>query len=162
MRLNFLLGVCAVVMLAVAGVSCSKKGNDGGDGGVAIQPNGWMLISWNEDTTLFGRVYLELGTDRFTLYQQIGNLTSAGYVSYTGTCRMTADSENGTILSGTYSDGEPWAHSYRVESMTDTELRLVSLDEQIESVYERVVIPDYVKEAPVTLPSRSESVLPLL
>ena len=76
MRLNFLLGVCAVVMLAVAGVSCSKKGNDGGDGGVAIQPNGWMLISWNEDTTLSGRVYLELGTDRFTLYQQIGNLSA--------------------------------------------------------------------------------------
>ncbi len=161
MRLNFLLGVCAVVMLAVAGGSCSKKGSDG-DGGVAIQPNGWKLISWNDHTALSGHVYLELEAERFTLYQQIGNLTSAGYVSYTGSCRFTADSENGTILSGVYSDGEPWARSYRVESMTDTELRLVSLDEQIESIYERVVIPDYVKEAPVSLPSRSGTVLPLL
>lgn len=150
-------------MVAFVSGSCSKKGgaDEGSGPSVVPNPDGWELVSWNGDREIAGRVYLELEAARFTLYQQIGDLSSAGFTAYTGSCTFTSDARLGTVLSGVYSDGTPWARSYRVETMTDSELQLVSLDEQIVSRYERVVIPDYVKEAPVTLPSRSETARPL-
>lgn len=160
MRWNFLC--TALLMFALVSSSCSKKGED--DGGTVAVPNpdGWELVSWNGDREIAGRVYLELQAESFTLYQQIGNLGSAGYTTYRGSCTFTSDAELGTVLSGVYSDGTPWAQRYRVETMTDTALRLVSIDEQIVSEYERVVIPDYVKESPVTMPSRAVVPAPLL
>lgn len=151
----------ALLTLVLLGTSCSKRSDDGGST-VILNPDGWELVSWNGDRTIAGRVYLELQTTSFTLYQQIGNLESVGYTTYRGSCTFTTDAGLGTVLSGVYSDGTPWARSYRVETMTDTELRLVSIDEQIVSEYERVVIPDYVKEAPVTMPSRAVGSGPLL
>lgn len=145
------LALWAVMLLSLVNVSCSKKGND--EGGAALSSyDGWMLASWGGDETIAGRIYLSFSGDGFTLYQQIGDLSTAGFTRYTGTCVFA---ENGKLLSGTYSDGTPWRTEYVVLAHTDTELRLLSVQENIESVYVPVQIPDSVKDAPLALASRS-------
>lgn len=148
MKWNLLLWL--VVLLGVANGSCSKKGSD--EGVSAPIPDGWMLTSWGGDESIAGRVYLSFSGDGFTLYQQIGDPSASGFTKYTGTCAFT---ENGRLLSGVYSDGTPWRSSYVVEVNAGSELRLLSIQENIESVFVPVQIPDYVKDEPLSLASRS-------
>lgn len=160
MRWKLLLGA---LLLAVASVSCSKRG--GGSDEAApdpVVPDGWELVSWVGNAEIAGRIYLQLADGRFTLYQQVGSLTTAGYKVYDGTYAFTTDPEQGTLLSGTYSDGEPWRWTYRVETMTETELLLFALGEEVESLYRRTVIPDHVKEPSVEIASRSAGLEPFL
>lgn len=148
------------MLFAVLHVGCSKKGGETGKEGEETPiSDGWELTSWGESSALAGRIYLQFEGDRFTLYQQIGDLATAGYKQYTGTYTVTVDSR-GEVLSGRYSDGTPWLRSYLVELRTDAELRLRSLDEEIVSVYASVVIPVYVKMAPAPIPASSRGKIP--
>ena len=149
----------AVVLFAVALASCSKKSSDEGFRQPAA--DGWELVSWNGNTDLAGYIYLQFDAGRFTLYQHVGTLVS-GYTQYTGTYTLAEDPAYGTLLSGSYSDGTPWARSYVVESWTEKELRMRSLDEAIVSVYGSVVIPARVKEEPIAFPSRGVAEEPFL
>ena len=151
MRWN--LALCVVVMWVVGSVSCSKRSGEDTGGSEPVD-QGWELISWDGGTAIAGHVFLQLADNRFTLYQSIGDLSTAGYLSYTGTYTLTESSEQGTLLRGVYADGNPWKRVYVVEAWTSSELRLRSLDEQIVSVYAWSVIPDYVKLDPVTIRSR--------
>lgn len=150
------LRIFGLVLLSVLMVvSCLKKKDEGGDGETMLLSDGWKLVSWNGHTEIAGSVYLQLEDDgTFTLYQQVGNLATAGYRKFTGTYRIEGDDATGQVMSGSYSDGTSWAASYLLESRTSEELRLRSLPENIVSVYERIVIPEYVKLSPVTVSSR--------
>lgn len=151
------------MMLAVANVSCSKSDGAGeAGGGAAANPDGWELAFLNGSTAIAGHVYLELSDRSFTLYQQIGDLMTSGFKSYTGSCTFASDPELGVVLSGVYSDGTPWARRYLVESYTDSELRLRSIDEEFVSVYRRAEIPAYVREKAVAIPSRGGDGVPFL
>lgn len=155
MRWDHLFG--GVLLTVALTLSCSKKGGgDEGDGTGNPEPDGWMLVSWNDDTAIAGHVYLQLSDNLFTLYQAVGDLATAGYRQYTGTYTLTEDPDQGLLLSGEYSGGTPWVGgTYVVETWTESELRLRSLDEGIVSVYAWEVIPEYVKRDPVTTASRS-------
>lgn len=150
------LRIFGLVLLSVLTVvSCSKKADDGDDGEVTLLSDGWKLVSWNGHTEIAGSIYLQLESDgTFALYQQVGDLATAGYRKFTGTYRIEDDEATGQVMSGTYSDGTPWAASYLLESRTSEELRLRALPENIVSVYARIVIPEYVKLSPVTVSSR--------
>ncbi len=151
MPMKWNLALLSVMLLSLVNVSCSKKSGD--EGGVTPSMyDGWMLTSWNGDESIAGRVYLSFSDDRFTLYQQIGDLSTSGFTKYTGTCTFAG---NGKLLTGVYSDGTPWRTEYVVETHTDTELRLLSVQENIESVFRAVQIPGHVKIEPLAGSSRS-------
>lgn len=151
MPMKWNLALLSVMLLSLVNVSCSKKSGD--EGGVTPSMyDGWMLTSWNGDESIAGRVYLSFSDDRFTLYQQIGDLSTSGFTKYTGTCTFAG---NGKLLTGVYSGGTPWRTEYVVETHTDTELRLLSVQENIESVFRAVQIPGHVKIEPLAGSSRS-------
>lgn len=109
MPMKWNLALLSVMLLSLVNVSCSKKSGD--EGGVTPSMyDGWMLTSWNGDESIAGRVYLSFSDDRFTLYQQIGDLSTSGFTKYTGTCTFAG---NGKLLTGVYSDGTPLADRIR-------------------------------------------------
>lgn len=153
MRWRFVIGTLLTGFLFAAG--CSKSSGGSGDEPAPAVPDGWELTEWHGDKAIAGLVYLQFADGRFTLYQRIGDLSTAGYTVYTGSYTLTEDSAQGRLLSGAYSDGEPWLDSYVVEAWTGSELRLRAISDEIVSVYTKVVIPNYVKEAPVSTASLS-------
>lgn len=105
--------------------------------------DGWMLTKWDDSSELAGKVYLQLESDGdFFLYQCV---TTPGFKKYTGTYTVTAETGE-QVLSGTYTGGTAWKDSYRIESRGDKIMVMTSVGEQIVSEYERVVVPEYVKE----------------
>lgn len=84
--------------------------------------------------------YLAINADgRFELYQKSGTQTIR-FDKFTGTCSYQEG-----LLSGTYSDGEPWASRYRVTFEEDT-LVLTSYNLLEIKKYEKTSIPEDVKE----------------
>lgn len=160
------LTLFALVILSVlTSVSCSKNSGGGGDeggdtGSTTTVPRGWELTSWNDNTAIAGYVYLQFGDDgTFTLYQEIGETSTAGYEKLTGTYVIEEDPDSNRIISGRYSDDTPWSEdTYIIESWTETEIRWRSVSEGIVSVYTWVELPDYVVEPSVSASSRSASV----
>ena len=119
----------------------------------------WELTSWNDNTAIAGYVYLQFGDDgTFTLYQEIGETSTAGYEKLTGTYVIEEDPDSNRIISGRYSDDTSWSDTYIIESWTETETRWRSVSEDIVSVYTWVELPDYVVEPSVSASSRSASV----
>ena len=113
-----------------------------------IDYDGWMLTRWNGSSDLEGAVYLQLNEDMtFALYQSID---APGYRKFTGTY-----TNEGQVLSGTYSSGTPWESSYEIEKRTETELQLRSQKNDAVSLYTAVVIPAYAKDGVVGADSRS-------
>lgn len=99
-------------------------------------------------------LYIEFTEDgKFTILQRT---EMDGYSKYTGT--YTVDTEN-SILSGVYSDGEPWSNSYKYS--LDENLNLVLVNTSLESevsVYEPSELPS---GAGVQSMSRASDVKPL-
>lgn len=159
------LRLFALMLLGVLlSVSCSKKeeggsDGDGGDGGSGETPAatyGWKLTSWNGGTAIDGYVYLQFAEDgTFTLYQQIGESTKAGYEKLTGTYVIENDPESNRIISGRYSDDTPWTDTYIIESWTDAEIRWRAVSDADVSIYTWSEIPDYVMAPSVSTTSRS-------
>ncbi len=150
-------------------VSCSKEsgggdaGGDNGSGGdipgTVSTSHAWELTSWNGNTAISGYIYLQLGDDgTFTLYQEIGDTSTAGYKKFTGTYVIENDPDSNRIISGRYSDDTPWSDTYVIESWTETEIRWRSVSEGLVSIYTWVELPDYVVEPSVSASSRSASV----
>lgn len=131
----------ALVVLFAAGC--------GGDDDKRIEPpptyayDGWKMTVWNGSSELAGKVYLQLDSDgTFALYQSI---LYPGFRSFGGT--YTVATQNGVqVLSGKYSDGTPLKHSYEMESKGTLNMVLRSIEEGVESEYERAVIPLYAKD----------------
>lgn len=146
--MKFLAAACAAILLAGCGGDDGGKkgGGGGGDEGVT---EGWMLASWNGTTELAGKVFLQLNEDNtFTLYQRI---STPDFKQFTGTYSITPGEDLSPVsdydrLSGTYSGGTSWAYNYWIRAKSNKSMTLVpqSGSEAI-SVYERVEIPDYVK-----------------
>lgn len=83
-------------------------------------------------------VYLSFAEDgSFVLYQMIGQ---GRFYRYTGTWTIS-----GSILSGKYASGKDWASSYEF-SVADEKLTLVSTVSGETDVYQKVAIPESVKE----------------
>ncbi len=98
----------------------------------------WMLASWNGDTAIAGRVYMELGSNgRFNLYQNIDGL---GYESFGGYY-----TSSGGVLNGRYDDGVAWSQSYRLR-IDGNELWLTGSEDGIVALYESTTIPEHVKD----------------
>lgn len=105
--------------------------------------DGWKLTVWKGSTDLAGKLYLQLDSDgTFALYQSI---QYPGFKTFKGTYTVTTKN-NAQVLSGKYADGTPFKHSYEMESKGTLRMVLRSVEEQIESEYERVEIPDYAKD----------------
>ena len=153
-----------VILSVLTSASCSKNSGGGGDeggdtGSTTTVLRGWELTSWNDNTAIAGYVYLQFGDDgTFTLYQEIGETSTAGYEKLTGTYVIEEDPDSNRIISGRYSDDTPWSDTYIIESWTETETRWRSVSEGIVSVYTWVELPDYVVEPSVSASSRSASV----
>ncbi len=104
------------------------------------KPDGWELMTWDGSDALQSKVFLALNDDlSFALYQCIA---TPDFKKFTGT--YSIDEQSG-VLTGTYSDGTAFEDSYRIVEMTETALKMQSVKGGIESVYRRVVIPDYAK-----------------
>lgn len=102
----------------------------------------WVLETWDAAATLAGKVYLSLDeAGAFALYQ---NINAQGFVRYKGTFQVV-DLSGKLTLTGTYSDGVPWAGGYELSVVAD-EMTLTALTDGVISVYRRTTIPDYVKE----------------
>ena len=83
-------------------------------------------------------VYLSFAEDgSFELYQMIGQ---GRFYKYSGTWTIT-----GSTLSGKYASGKDWASSYEV-SVSGESLTLVSSVSGETDVYQKVSIPDSVKD----------------
>ena len=115
----------------------------------------WNLSSWSGKSDSAPRVYLALYEDgNFDMYQQAFSVL---WYHYEGTYTISEDN----LLTGVYSDGEPWSTSYRVffgyeeGTFADTDMpasapihiRLVNEknDKEI-SIYDTTTIPDEVVE----------------
>lgn len=128
----------AAVVAAILFVGCGGDDNGGG-GSKAPKADGWELMTWSGSDVLQSKVFLALHDDRsFELYQCIA---TPDFKKFTGT--YSIDGQN--VLTGTYSDGSAFEDSYRITEMTKESLKMQSVKGGVESVYRRVVIPEYVK-----------------
>lgn len=141
-------------LLAFLFVGLSVTGCSDDDDNTCPATNGiageWRMVSWSDSPAEGVNIYLNLTPcSTFELFQKVGTLN---YVKYTG--QYTAE---GTTLSGTYSDGEPWSAAYNYTLSEDgNTLTLVTVSEPVEkSVYTRTIIPDDVRNA---MTSRSAEV----
>lgn len=141
MKIGMKILAAALVVFLAAGC--------GGDDDNKNQPpptyafDGWKLTVWKGSTDLAGKVYLQLDSDgTFALYQSI---KYPGFKTFKGTYTVTTKN-NVQVLSGKYEDGTPLKRSYEMESKGTIAMVLRSVEEQIESEYERVEIPAYAKD----------------
>lgn len=150
--------LAVVAMMAVATVGCNKdkdKGGKGPDGGVDVSleqvAKQWKLYSVDGIEAEFV-VYMDLKSDMsFELHQQIYTLD---YESYVGTYNL-----DGGVLSGSYITGQNWKSDYRVVGISDTELKLESIEEKsITMVYRTATIPDDI----TSTRSRAEGAVPFM
>lgn len=110
----------------------------------------WMLTHWGGSDAMSGKVYLALEIDgTFALYQ---SLDVAGFSLFRGTYRVAVEGGK-NVLTGTYSDGKPWAARYEIAREGD-HLFLTSLADDIVSQYALTEIPDYVKDGVTGAPAQ--------
>lgn len=127
--------------------ACTPNNNNGGNGGGGTDiewstvgnPIGeWKLVEWNNSKDLPFSVYLCLNEgNTFDIYQ---HTYSVLWVHYHGTFSL-----EGSLLQGTYSDGESWGGAYTIEY--SEEPKLIRLTRTYESgatdvsVYEASKVP---------------------
>lgn len=104
----------------------------------------WQLTGAATKATVAGQtvnVYVAFTADgKFELYQQLGQ---GWYQYYSGTWALS----DGNILSGQYSDGNPWGSEYAVEQNGNTMTLTTAAGEGRETdTYTKTTIPDSVKE----------------
>ncbi len=101
------------VGLMLAGCPPKETECEGSDCGDAADVYGWHMTQWEiggATSEMPKDVYVKFNTDGgFELYQDI----TGPFTKYTGTYSF-----DGTTLSGTYSDGQAWAHSYTVSGVS--------------------------------------------
>lgn len=122
----------AVITAAITFCACEKEKDYRNE-----LPGAWELVSVSGNYEQMPQVYLGIdGDGTFAIYQRIDENSS--YVRYDGSWTLT-----GNRLSGSYSDGTPWAADYTVE-ITDGMLTLTSGSE--ESIYKSISsIPDNIQ-----------------
>ena len=140
------------MMAVVAMTSCGDDKEENG-GTVIDNPvsesalvGEWHLTSWGGNTDM-ADVYISFDANgNFDLYQMAYN---AGYEHYTGRYSLTNE---GRLLSGTYSDNVPWATSYACGiDKSGTKLSLLSQNgEGVLSVYTKSTIPDDIDDWVIT------------
>lgn len=147
-----LFSVFACAKITDGGGSSAPKIDWSEEGSVVGE---WYLSSWSGKSDSAPRVYLALYDDgNFDMYQQAFSVL---WYHYEGTYTILEDN----ILTGVYSDGEPWSSSYKVDFgyeegvLSDTDMpvpapihiRLVSEKNENEvSIYDTTTIPDEVVE----------------
>ncbi len=154
----------AKIFLVVAALAvCACQPDNGGNGSSAPKINWvdegsivgeWTLASFSGKSDSAPRVYIKFtDDDKFEMYQQV---YSAIWFRYDGTYTLSEDN----ILSGVYSDNEPWSATYKVSygeeeskaSVIDpsftpatTHIRLVNIENETEvSVYDTTTIPEEI------------------
>lgn len=156
-RMKIFRILAVVAMMAVAVVGCNKDKNGQGGGGNSVDVSleqvakQWKLYSVGDVEAEFV-VYLDLKSDMsFELYQQMYTLDYEGYI---GTYSL-----DGNVLSGSYITGQNWKSDYRIVGLSDTELKLESIEENsITMVYRTATIPDDI----TTTRSRTEGAVPFM
>lgn len=141
-------------MAVVAMTSCGG-GSDDSDtpnppagGGVTVEKlaGEWHLTSLDSSKPA-GDVYISFAADgTFELYQLAYH---AGYDRYTG--RFSLEN-NGSVLTGVYSDNTPWATSYAcsIDAAGTTLILTGQNSDGIISYYTKSAIPDDVKNSIIT------------
>lgn len=134
------------MMFILALTSCEKTPDDNGPapipGDLAAIVDEWSLSTWSNAEVVFN-VYLDLNEDgTFSMYQQIYSLD---YVLFEGTYKLSGD-----IMTGVYSDGQPWACGYKVDvtvhpDNTKSMVFWSQEDHSISSVYTNTTIPEDIK-----------------
>lgn len=129
----------AAIAAALAFVSCSKDGPEGGQddvwSGKGSVEGTWHLTEWNSLRS--ADVYMSFGTDgTFDIWQR---LYTTYYEHFDGTWQLS-----GSDLNGRYSDGTSWAGTYSVAFNADgTGMRLILDGNSSDaSIFTRSDIPD--------------------
>lgn len=84
-------------------------------------------------------VWMEFSDKTFDIYQRLGNKVS--YEHYSGTWSLVKG-----VLSGSYSDGKPWASSYNATITDGVQLKLEAVGNGEVSTYRKSNIPSEVRE----------------
>lgn len=135
-----------LLMAAVAIVTMTACGGKSEDGPTPPSQNGtvvaqWQLTAWSALPTTDAVVYAEFHKDgKFDLYQR---LYTPAFVHLTGTYKYSKGH-----LSGTYSDGVAWLHTYNVSFANEGQsMRLTAADDATDVAdYEQTVIPTEIIE----------------
>ena len=103
-----------------------------------------LLGSWNleqVDGVATGdlSVWIEFSESSFDIYQRLGATVS--YEHFSGSWSVTKG-----VLSGTYSDGKPWASSYNASITDGSQLKLEAVGSGEISTYRKSSIPSEVRE----------------
>lgn len=139
-----------VAIALLLGFSACTPDNNGGNGGgpkVVWSETGnpvgeWKLTEWNDSKDLPLGVYLCLNDDNtFDIYQHAKDIM---WEHYHGTFSL-----EGSVLTGTYSDGESW-HEYTILYCEEPKLIRLTRTDTSEttdvSVYAATKVPNEVKE----------------
>lgn len=145
-----------IVSATLVGVAASCQKEDGTSGIIDPAIAGeWHLTEILAEGTLVSEdldSYLLINIDgTFELYQKSGSQTFR-YDRFTGTC---AYEDN--LLSGVYSNGQPWGSKYSV-SLAGDMMTLLSFNLLEVQKYQKMAIPESVKKDANTI-TRSGAVL---
>lgn len=126
--------MAAACCLAAMFFGCSKSSGDENPAAAPLVGE-WRLDAWNDELVTDFSIYLKLeASGRFELYQQ---LEHGYYERFDG--RYNAD---GGVLTGVYSDGEPWQrYDYALESNGARLVLTAQGGDRIRSVYVKTSIP---------------------
>lgn len=152
-----MMKICKIFCVALASLAllsgCSKSDDGGGNGG----GNGdgsvigqWHLVSWSALSS--ADVYLSFSeTGAFEIYQRV---YSPSYVHYNGSYSFDKG-----VLSGLYSDGNPWGSSYKVTFQSNgTQMTLTSATSSGDvAVFVQSTIPDEILSGDLTSSPQSRS-----
>ncbi|WP_300798562.1 lipocalin family protein [uncultured Alistipes sp.] len=145
-----IFGVLLAALVALSG--CTKSDNNGGnkEEGKGTLVGQWHMVTWY-GATATADIYIsftEEGT--FDLYQRI---YSPAYEHYSGTYTY-----HNNVLSGKYSDNQPWASEYDAFFSTDGRMTLTSTSSTSDiSVYEKTTIPDEILSGMLTPSTQSRA-----
>lgn len=139
--MKFLLAAFGAVVLC----SCGGGSDTPGDEPTPVVPGElvgqWKLSAWSDDADgaiAAGKiqVYLDLANNStFTLYQ---NFNKLGFTRLTGTYAFI---ESTKTISGTYSDGVPWSHTYTLSDLTSASMKWTSSGSNDVATYTKTTIP---------------------
>lgn len=127
--------IYAMVLALAVMTSCKKEGPE-----KPVTLSDMICHEW-ESTELPAetKIYLAFTADgKFEMYQKF---TADNYTKYTGTWKI-----EGTVLSGTYSNGSAWASSYDVTIDEETLTMVSKSEEADETIYKVCTIPSVIKE----------------
>lgn len=133
--------IIAALSLLVSLVGCGPKPDPTPE--IKIDVTGeWELTGVTTKSAKIGdvtvNVYMSFAADgTFVLYQQIGQ---GRFRTFDGNWTL-----EGSLLSGKYSSGDPWAASYEVTQEGDT-MSLAAVDLTEVDTYRKTTIPESVKE----------------